>query len=808
MANRIKGITIEIGGETTKLEKALRGVNSKISDTQAQLKQVDKLLKLDPTNTELLKEKQELLGRQIKNTEERLQTLRTAFDQAKEGGEELSEVQMTELELSIKDCEQQLNNLKKEQDKLSPSFTKNLDQMSTKLKGFGDKVTKVGEAMTKTFTVAFAGIATASIKAFNDVDAGLDIITAKTGATGEAMDEMGEIMGEIATEIPTDFETAGEAIGEVNTRFGATGEELKALSKQFIQFAELNNTDVSSSVDSVQKAMASFGLESKDSGAFLDTLNSIGQNTGVDMNTLANSLVSNGSALKELGMSASDAATFLGVLETSGVDASTVMTGLSKAQKIAMESGTSLFDTLSMALENSDQAIDIFGAKAGPKLATAFNDGTLSLEMFRSGTTNLNDSLGNVSETYDSTIDSTDRFKTAMNELELAGADVGRVMGESVVPIINELSVKLKAFSDWWSTLNPKVQETIVKIGAFVAILGPVLIVIGKVISAIGTFIGYISSAITWITSAIASAGGLSAALAAIAAPAAAVAAVIAAVILWIKNWNDIVQLAKWAWADACDAVKAGAEKVSKAFDTAKTKIQNAFEAVRNTIQQVWQNVQNNTQNGLNTLRNGVQNAMNAIQFLWTNSWNSVLTSLNTTITGVKNKASAFYDAITSALDSGLQYIKNLGTNAYDWGTDLIDGFVDGIKGAASKVTGAVSNVANKVTSYLHFSKPDVGPLREYESWMPDMMQGLADSLDASKSTLLDSVKNLSTEMAVNMTATPVDSNASLLNYLSDILPSIGNSQVVLDSGAVVGGLIRDIDTQLGIRQFNAGRRA
>ena len=125
----------------------------------------------------------------------------------------------------------------------------------------------------------------------------------------------------------------------------------------------------------------------------------------------------------------------------------------------------------------------------------------------------------------------------------------------------------------------------------------------------------------------------------------------------------------------------------------------------------------------------------------------------------------------------------------------MIDGFVDGIKGAASKVTGAVSNVASKVTSYLHFSKPDVGPLREYESWMPDMMQGLADSLDASKSTLLDSVKNL-------------DSNASLLNYLSDILPSIGNSQVVLDSGAVVGGLIRDIDTQLGIRQFNAGRRA
>lgn len=62
MANRIKGITVEIGGDTTKLSKALEGVNKSIKNTQTQLKDVEKLLKLDPRNTELLSQKQKLLA--------------------------------------------------------------------------------------------------------------------------------------------------------------------------------------------------------------------------------------------------------------------------------------------------------------------------------------------------------------------------------------------------------------------------------------------------------------------------------------------------------------------------------------------------------------------------------------------------------------------------------------------------------------------------------------------------------------------------------------------------------------------------
>ena len=78
MANRIKGITVEIGGDTTKLSKALEGVNKDIKGTQTQLKDVQKLLKLDPSNTELLSQKHKLLADAVSATKEKLEVLKTA----------------------------------------------------------------------------------------------------------------------------------------------------------------------------------------------------------------------------------------------------------------------------------------------------------------------------------------------------------------------------------------------------------------------------------------------------------------------------------------------------------------------------------------------------------------------------------------------------------------------------------------------------------------------------------------------------------------------------------------------------------
>ena len=111
MASRIQGITVEIGGDTTKLSSALSGINKEIKGTQTQLKDVEKLLKLDPSNTELVAQKQKLLAQEIGATKEKLTTLKTAAEQANEQLQkgEITQEQYDALQREIQETEQKLN---------------------------------------------------------------------------------------------------------------------------------------------------------------------------------------------------------------------------------------------------------------------------------------------------------------------------------------------------------------------------------------------------------------------------------------------------------------------------------------------------------------------------------------------------------------------------------------------------------------------------------------------------------------------------------------------------------------------------
>ena len=112
-ASRIKGITIEIGGDTTKLQTALKGVNTEIRNTQAQLKDVENLLKLDPGNTELLAQKNKLLGDAVKETKEKLETLKTAAEQTEKALNDgtISKDQYDALQREIIETENELKRL-------------------------------------------------------------------------------------------------------------------------------------------------------------------------------------------------------------------------------------------------------------------------------------------------------------------------------------------------------------------------------------------------------------------------------------------------------------------------------------------------------------------------------------------------------------------------------------------------------------------------------------------------------------------------------------------------------------------------
>ena len=98
----------------------------------------------------------------------------------------------------------------------------------------------------------------------------------------------------------------------------------------------------------------------------------------------------------------------------------------------------------------------------------------------------------------------------------------------------------------------------------------------------------------------------------------------------------------------------------------------------------------------------------------------------------VTQKITAIKDTIVNGFNAAVNFIKNLGSQAFQWGADIINNIVSGIKNCIGKVADAVKCVANKIKSFLHFSVPDEGPLADFESWMPDFMQGLADGINAN----------------------------------------------------------------------------
>ena len=190
MANRIKGITVEIGGDTTKLQNALKGVNSSIKTTQAELKDVEKLLKLDPGNTELLAQKHRLLGDAVKETKEKLATLKTAAEQANEAlaKGEISQSQYDALQREIIETEQQLKTLEKQANESSVALQK-IAATGEKLKSTGDTIASAGEKMLPV-TAAITGLGTAAVTTAATFESSMSQVQATMGITKDAMSEV------------------------------------------------------------------------------------------------------------------------------------------------------------------------------------------------------------------------------------------------------------------------------------------------------------------------------------------------------------------------------------------------------------------------------------------------------------------------------------------------------------------------------------------------------------------------------------------------------------------------------------------
>lgn len=493
------GPRIGIEGEA-EYRKQINNITQAQKTLTAEMKATESAFGKNASAQEKNAAKAKNLSKQVENQKKKVEELKRMTEQsAQKFGENAT--QTLKWKEALANAEAELNRLNSELDKTSKNdWGQKLENAGKSLQNAGQKISSVGDTLTKNVTVPLVAIGAASIAAYNEVDDAMDIIVKKTGATGDELKSMEKSAKSIAKTIPTSFEKSAKAVGEVNTRFGVTGEELEDLSTYFLEFADLNETDVSNSVDKVQKSMKAFKVGTKDAKKVLDVMNATGQRTGVSMDTLSTSMVKNAASLQEMGLNIYQATEFLGDLEVSGADSATVMQGLKTALKNAADEGVTLPEKLSefesimnssaSDTEKLNAAIEIFGSKAGPAIYEACKKGGLSFQQLGEDATKY---FGNVQNTYESTLGPESSLTTTMNSLKATGAEVGETLLTVLEPAVSAVGGYISELGNWYSSLDSNTQRTVSNVIAATAVGGPILKGFGRIITGAGEVVSGIA---------------------------------------------------------------------------------------------------------------------------------------------------------------------------------------------------------------------------------------------------------------------------------------------------------------------------
>lgn len=333
MANRIKGITIEIGGDSTKLTDALKRVDDSLKDTQAQLKDVNRLLKLDPSNVELLRQKQELLGKATEDTRARQKALKEALEELKKAGDtEENRRQQDLLQRELIETTAKLGDLEKEYKKCSPT----LQSISTKTGQLAEQT----KGLSTAAGIAAGGMVAMAVKAGQAAD---DLLT-MSRSTGLSVEEL-QKMQYAADRVDVSYETMTSSIVKLTKQIGKGNE---AFEKLGIELKDQNGETKSATDIWYEAIEALAGIENE---ADRDVIAM--ELFGKSSNELKGIIDDGGQALRDLGAEAENAGLIMSGDAVKGAGAFNDALDELKAKAAAAftEAGATLAETLVPALE-------------------------------------------------------------------------------------------------------------------------------------------------------------------------------------------------------------------------------------------------------------------------------------------------------------------------------------------------------------------------------------------------------------------------------------------------------------------------
>ena len=747
MASRIKGITVEIGGDTTGLDKALKSVNTTIKNTQTSLKDVNKLLKLDPSNTELLSQKQKLLKDAIGATKEKLDSLKAAQEQAKaqlESGD-LGQDKYDALQREIIETEEELKRLQEQAATTSTSLAK-IDEVGQKMESVGNSIAGAGKSMMP-LTLAIGGVGTAAVKTAADFDAGMSQVAAISGATGDDLEALRDKAREMGSKTKFSASEAASAMEYMAMAGWKTGDMLGGI-EGIMNLAAASGENLATTSDIVTDALTAFGLSAEDSGHFADILAAASSNANTNVSMMGETFKYCAPIAGALGFSAEDTAEAIGLMANAGIKSTqagtalrTIMNNLTGEVKI---SGKAIGD-VTIATTNADGSMrDLSDILADCRTAfsglsesekaqaaeTLVGKNAMSgfLALMNAAPEDI-DKLSNAIDNCDGTAESMaatmqDNLAGQLTILKSQLEELAISFGEILMPAIRSIVSHIQGFIDKLNGMDESQKKAIITIGLVVAAIGPLLVIIGTVISKVGVAMqGFVklAGAFNKIKAAASAGTGifgkLGAAIGGVSAPVLAVVAVIAVLVAaFVHLWNTNEGFRE-AILGTWEKIKTTVSNFVEGIRERLAALGISFSDIAETIKAIWnglcavlapifEGAFNAIANVLQTVLGVITGILDVFIGLFTGNWEQVWT-------GVKEIFSSIWEGIKGAFQNAIDTIRGIADAVLGWfGTSWNDvwssvkAFFEGIwNGIASFFSGIWNGIQNTVTTVLNAIK-------------------------------------------------------------------------------------------------------
>lgn len=669
---RIKGITIELDGETKGLDKALQDVNRRSRELQSELREVNRALRFNPKDTELLAQKKKLLGDQIEVTKNKLDQLKEAEAQVQEQFRKgkISEEQYRAFQREIIETESKLKHyrsqLKETQTQLQ-RFSQAVKDAGDKVKDAGKKMVSAGKDLTMKVTAPIAGVGATAIKIGSDFEEAMSKVAAVSGATGDELAALEEQARELGA---TTVFSASEAADGMTflAMAGYDVNQIMASMPGLLDLAAAGQLDLGRAADITTNIMSGFNMEADKTQQVADMLAAAASsaNTSVEQMGTAMSYVAPVAA--GAGISIEETAAAIGILSNAGIQGERAGTALraiiaslqnptGQTKKAleelglsaddvnpAMHSLTDILKTLEEAGMDSSQAMKLVGVEAGPALIAMLSEGSKGLGEY---TKQLRESEGAAA---DMAATMTDNVKGDFKEFTSALEELGIQIYEILQPALRGIIQSVTELVQWLQNLSPQAKTMIVIITGLVAAIGPLLIILGFMAQGLGTILTVVGQVIGIFTKLLTGIKALGAAIAGLSPPVLIVIAVIAALIAigvaLYKNWDTIKEKAKETWENIKEAWENLKAKTTEVFQNVKQSISDAWQNAKqktqeflNNIQESWENLKTKTKETFDNIKNGIIDAFksvkNKVETIWSNIWGAIKKFINKIIDGM-----------------------------------------------------------------------------------------------------------------------------------------------------------------------------